>query len=119
MGSCLSVHGPTWLLLIRVVEVLGVPGICAHIEDHVTGEVMVLEEGAELAFTLPAHQAEEGRFTLHSVPFGSVEGRSPDCPNSEAGTIVMELGECCGRCYGDQLRDDGSGGGAVPRDGHG
>ena len=78
---------------IRVVEVLGVPGICAHIEDHVTGEVMVLEEGAELAFTLPAHQAEEGRFTLHSVPFGSVEGRSPDCPNSEAGTIVMELGD--------------------------
>ncbi|MDB4563742.1 hypothetical protein N9084_00390, partial [Flavobacteriales bacterium] len=78
---------------IRVVEVLGVPGICAHIEDHVTGEVMVLEEGAELAFTLPAHQAEEGRFTLHSVPFGSVEGRSPDCPNSEEGTIVMELGD--------------------------
>ena len=77
---------------IRVVEVLGSPSICAHIQDHATGEVMVLEAGAELAFTLPAHVAEEGRFTLHSVPFGMVEGRSPDCPDSEAGAIVMELG---------------------------
>ena len=78
---------------IRVIEVLGMPNVCAHIEDHETGEVMVLEEGAELAFTLPAAQAEEGRFTLHSVPFGTVEGRSPDCPDSEAGMIVLELGD--------------------------
>jgi len=78
---------------IRVIEVLGVPNVCAHIEDHETGGVMVLEEGAELTFTLPAQQAEEGRFTLHSVPFGVVEGLSPDCPDSEAGAIVMELGE--------------------------
>ncbi len=65
-------HGPTWHRADRVIEVLGVPNVmCAHIEDHETGEVMVLEEGAELAFTLPStHQAEAGRFTLHSVPFG-------------------------------------------------
>ena len=79
--------------MLRVIEVLGVPNVCAHIEDHETGEVMVLEEGAELAFTLPSTQAEAGRFTLHSVPFGTVEGRSPDCPDSEAGMIVVELGE--------------------------
>ena len=79
--------------VLRVIEVLGVPNVCAHIEDHETGEVMVLEEGAELAFTLPSTQAEAGRFTLHSVPFGTVEGRSPDCPDSEAGMIVVELGE--------------------------
>ncbi|MDA9864186.1 hypothetical protein N9C70_03870 [Flavobacteriales bacterium] len=78
---------------IRVIEVLGVPNVCVHIEDQESGEVLVLEEGAELTFTLPAQQAEEGRFTLHSVPFGVVEGQSPDCPDSEAGAIVMELGE--------------------------
>ena len=78
--------------VIRVLEVLGNPGICAHIEDHETGEMMVLEPGAELAFTLPSQQAEDGRFTLHSIPFGTVEGHSPHCPDSEAGMIELELG---------------------------
>ncbi|MDA9864187.1 hypothetical protein N9C70_03875 [Flavobacteriales bacterium] len=78
---------------LRVVQVLGSPSICAHIEDHETGETMVLEAGAELAFTLPAHEAEAGRFTLHSTPFGSMEGRAPDCPESAAGSIVMEFGD--------------------------
>ena len=94
MGSCLSVHGPTWLRAIRVVEVLGVPW---HMRPHRGprhgrghGARGGCRAGVHVAL---AHQAEEGRFTLHSVPFGSVEGRSPDCPNSEAGTIVMELGE--------------------------
>ncbi|MDA9864238.1 hypothetical protein N9C70_04135 [Flavobacteriales bacterium] len=79
--------------VIRVLEVLGNPGICAHIEDHETGEMMVLEPGAELAFTLPSQQAEDGRFTLHSIPFGTVEGHSPHCPDSEAGMIELELGD--------------------------
>ena len=78
---------------MRVVEILGEPEICAHIVDNETGEVMVLEEGEEISFVLPATVASEGRFTLHSVPFGRVEGLSPECPDSEEGMIVMELGE--------------------------
>jgi len=78
---------------MRVVEILGQPEICAHIVDNETGEVLVLEEGEEISFVLPQTVAEEGRFTLHSVPFGRAEGLSPECPDSEEGMIVMELGE--------------------------
>jgi hypothetical protein len=78
---------------LRVVEVLGEMPLCVHILDNETGELLVLQEGEELEFTLPSDAAEEGRFTLHSVPFGRAEGLSPECPDSEEGMIVMELGE--------------------------
>ena len=78
---------------MRVVETNGQMPVCAHIVDHVTGEVLVLQEGEELNFTLEGDVAEAGRFTLHSVPFGAVEGLAPDCPDSEEGMILLELGE--------------------------
>ncbi|MDC0599987.1 hypothetical protein OAO65_01625 [Flavobacteriales bacterium] len=78
---------------IRVLEVTGAVSFCGHIEDGETGEVMLLQEGEELVFTLPAHDAEAGRFTLHGERFAEATGLAPDCPDSEAGMIVAELGE--------------------------
>ena len=78
---------------IRVLEVIGQPHVCAHIMDNHTGEILVLEEGEELDFIPNVNGSEEGRFTLRSVPFATVEGIAPECPDSESGMIVMELGE--------------------------
>ncbi len=78
---------------IRVLEVTGAVSFCGHIEDGETGEVMLLQEGGELVFTLPAHDAEAGRFTLHGERFAEATGLAPDCPDSEAGMIVVELGD--------------------------
>ena len=82
-----------WATTIRVVYVSGGAGFCAHIADNETGEVLVLEEGAEMEYTLPQTTAADGRFTLHSVPFAAAQGIAPECPDSESGMIVMELGE--------------------------
>lgn len=78
---------------IRVLEVTGAVSFCGHIEDGETGEVMLLQEGEELVFTLPAHDAEAGRFTLHGERFAEATGLAPDCPDSEAGMIVVELAD--------------------------
>ena len=78
---------------IRVLEVTGDVSFCGHIEDGETGAVMLLQEGEELVFTLPAHEAEAGRFTMHGERFAEATGLAPDCPDSQAGMIVVELGE--------------------------
>lgn len=79
--------------ILRVVEVTGDPAFCAHITDHETGEVMLLQEGMDMTFTLPGHEAEEGRFTLHGRPFAVALGQAPECEDSEAGAVIVELGE--------------------------
>ena len=78
---------------MRVVTITGEPHFCASITDHTTGETLVLEEGEEIQFTLPQHQAEAGRFTLQGVPFAVTSGIAPECPDSDAGAIVVELDE--------------------------
>ena len=81
------------LTTMRVLSVHGDPDVCAHIVDHETGEVLILQEGAELEFTLPTHDAPEGRFTLHAEPFAVATGLAPACPDSEDGMVIVELDE--------------------------
>ena len=76
----------------RVVTITGEPHFCASITDRATGETLVLEEGEEIQFTLPQHQAEAGRFTLQGFP-AVTSGIAPECPDSDAGAIVVELDE--------------------------
>ena len=78
---------------MRVVSVSGNPSVCAHIADSETGEVLLLQEGEEMAFTLTEHDAPQGRFTLHSAPFALTTGVSPDCPDDAEGMVVVELGD--------------------------
>jgi hypothetical protein len=78
---------------MRVLEVTGDPAFCGHILDTETGAVMVLQEGEEMAFTLPNDDAAAGRFTLTGSRFAHATGVAPECEDSEAGTIVLELGE--------------------------
>ena len=82
-----------YLTTMRVVSVTGDPGVCAHITDHQTGAVLLLQEGEEIEFTLASHDAPEGRFTLQSEPFALATGLAPSCPDAEDGWIVVELGE--------------------------
>ena len=78
---------------MRVVSVSGNPSVCAHIVDSETGEILLLQEGEEMAFTLTEHDAPEGRFTLYSSPFALTTGVSPDCPDDEEGMVLVELGD--------------------------
>ncbi len=78
---------------MRVVSVSGNPDVCAHIVDSETGEVLLIEEGEEMAFTLTEHDAPQGRFTLYSSPFALTTGVSPDCPDDAEGMVLVELGD--------------------------
>jgi len=78
---------------MRVVNITGEPHFCASITDHATGETLVLQEGEEIQFTLPQHQAETGRFELQGSPFAITSSMAPECPGSDAGAIIVELNE--------------------------
>jgi len=78
---------------LRVLEVAGDPAFCGHILDTETGAILVLQEGEEMSFTLPNDAASAGRFTLTGSRFAHATGVAPECEDSEAGMIVLELGE--------------------------
>ena len=78
---------------MRVVSFTEGAEVCVTITDTETGEVIVSRAGDEMTFTLPAHQAEEGRFVLEVVPSARVAARPPSCPGLEDGRVEVSVGE--------------------------
>ena len=46
-----------------------------------------------MEFILSSHEAPADRFTIHSEPFAVATGLAPECADSEAGMVIVELGE--------------------------
>ena len=92
MGRCLCVHGPTWLSDDPCGRGAGRP---MHMRPH-RGPRDGRGDGAGGGSRAGVHVAcPAGRGGAVHVALGTVwscGGPSPDCPDSEAGAIVMELG---------------------------
>ena len=67
--------------------------VCVVITDTETGEMIVSRVGDEMTFTLPEHEAAEGRFVLEVVRSATVFARPPSCPAMEDGRVEVSLGE--------------------------
>ena len=78
---------------MRVVSFTEGAEVCVTITDTETGEMIVSRVGDEMTFTLPAHQAAEGRFVLEVVPSAQVFARPPSCPGLEDGRVEVAVGE--------------------------
>jgi len=76
------------------VRVLEAPdGFCGQIVDQQTGEGLALVAGEEMVFTLPAHEADSGRFVLEVHDWARTEGVMPSCPGAVDGLVEVEVGE--------------------------
>ena len=77
---------------MRVVGFTEGAQVCVTITDTETGDVMVSRVGDAMTFTLPSHEAEEGRFVLQVVPSATVAARPPSCPEMNNGRVQVSLG---------------------------
>ncbi|MGB0511461.1 MAG: hypothetical protein ACPGGB_11120, partial [Flavobacteriales bacterium] len=65
---------------------------CGRIVDQETGAVLPLMEGEEMTFTLPAHEADSGRFALTVHDWARSEAIMPSCPDAVDGRVQIEVG---------------------------
>ena len=76
------------------VRVVAAPEeFCGRILDQETGAVLELIEGAEMGFTLPAHEADSGRFVLTVHDWARTEGLMPSCPEAVDGRVRVAVGD--------------------------
>jgi hypothetical protein len=68
-------------------------GLCAQVVDQLTGETLLLSEGEEMVFTLPAHSADSGRFVLDVRKWADVQGGMPSCPAASDGHVQVNIEE--------------------------
>ena len=66
---------------------------CGRILDQETGAVLELIEGEEMGFTLPAHEADSGRFVLTVHDWARTEGVMPSCPEAVDGRVRVDVGD--------------------------
>jgi len=78
---------------LRIVSFTEGAEVCVTITDTHTGEMVVSRVGDEMTFSLPEHQAEEGRFMMEVVPSAQVAARPPSCPGLEDGRVEVSVGE--------------------------
>ena len=78
---------------MRVTSFTPEAEVCVTITDTETGDMIVSRVGDEMTFTLPAHQAEQGRFILDVMPSARVFARPPSCPDLEDGRVEVTVGE--------------------------
>ncbi len=78
---------------MRVVGFTEGAEVCLTVTDTETGEIIVSRVGDEMTFTLPSHEAAEGRFVVEVVPTAAVAARPPSCPELNNGRVQVSLGE--------------------------
>ncbi|MCH1576747.1 MAG: hypothetical protein L7S67_10775, partial [Flavobacteriales bacterium] len=78
---------------MRVVGFTEGAEVCLTVTDTETGEIIVSRVGDEMTFTLPSHEAAEGRFVVQVVPTAAVAARPPSCPGLNNGRVQVSLGE--------------------------
>jgi len=67
--------------------------VCGRVVDQATGEVLSLIEGESMAFTLPAEEADSGRFMITLHDWARTTGVMPSCPDAMDGRVRVNVGD--------------------------